>query len=147
VDVPVSAELSLRRLIDESDVSQVILRYADGIDRRDFGQVWRCFSADAHVIGSSFSGPVAEYLPRLLEGVRSFGATQHFMGNQLIQVEADTAHTETYAIAHHFRDSAGEEEALIMGVRYEDDLVRTDDGRWVIARREAFAMWKRASAP
>lgn len=136
-------EAALRRLIDEADVSQVILRYADGLDRRDFDQVWACFAPDADVVGSSFSGPLGEYLPRLLEGVRTFGATQHFMGNQLRSVDGDRAHTETYCVAHHFRDPAGEQEAIVMGVRYVDDLVRQDDGRWVISRRHATAMWIR----
>ena len=138
------AEAALRRLVDEADVSQVILRYADGVDRRHFDQVWDCFAPDAYVSGSSFSGPLAEYLPRLLEGVQSFGATQHFMGNQLRTVDGDRAHTETYAVARHFRDQAGEDEVLVMGVRYVDDLIRLPDGRWVIAGREATATWRRS---
>jgi hypothetical protein len=138
-------EVAVRRLVDEADVSQVILRYADGLDRREFERVWACFAPDAYVIGSAFSGPLPEYLPQLLEGVRSFGATQHFMGNQLRTVAGDSAHTETYAVAHHFYDPAGEQEAIVMGVRYVDDLVRLDDGRWVITRREATSMWMRRS--
>jgi ketosteroid isomerase-like protein len=140
------AEAALRRLIDEADVAQVILRYADGLDRRNFDQVWACFTPDAEVTGSAFSGPLQDYLPRLLEGVRSFGATQHFMGNQLRSVDGDRAHTETYAVAHHFHDPAGEQEAIVMGVRYVDDLARQADGRWLIARRQASAMWTRRSA-
>jgi len=138
------AEAALRRLVDEADVSQVILRYADGVDRRRFDQVWDCFAPDAYVSGSSFSGPLNEYLPKLLEGVQSFGATQHFMGNQLRTVDGDRAHTETYAVARHFRDQAGEDEVLVMGVRYVDDLIRLPDGRWVIAGREATATWRRS---
>ena len=138
------AEAALRRLVDEADVSQVILHYADGIDRRQFDRVWACFAPDAYVSGSSFSGPLDEYLPKLLEGVRSFGATQHFMGNQLRTVDGDRAHTETYAVARHFRDQAGEDEVLVMGVRYVDDLSRLADGRWVISRRDATAMWRRS---
>jgi hypothetical protein len=138
------AEAALRRLVDEADVSQVILRYADGVDRRQFDQVWDCFAPDAYVSGSSFSGPLAEYLPRLLEGVQSYGATQHFMGNQLRTVDGDRAHTETYAVARHFRDQAGEEEVLVLGVRYVDDLIRRPDGRWVISGRKATAMWRRS---
>jgi len=137
-------EAAVRRLVDEGDVSQVILRYADGIDRRQFDRVWECFSPDAYVSGSSFSGPLHEYLPRLLEGVQSFGATQHFMGNQLITVEGDRAHTETYTVARHFGDAAGEDEVLVLGVRYVDDLTRREDGRWVISRREATAVWRRS---
>lgn len=136
-------EAALRRLVDEADVAQVILRYADGIDRRDFDQVRACFRPNAVVEGSSFSGPLADYLPKLLEGVRSFGSTQHLMANQLRSVDGDRARTETYAVAHHFQDPGGEQEALVMGVRYEDDLVREPDGRWVIAHRRATAMWQR----
>jgi ketosteroid isomerase-like protein len=129
--------------VDEADVSQVILRYADGLDRRNFDQVWACFAPDAEVVGSAFSGPLRDYLPRLLEGVQTFGATQHFMGNQLRSVDGDHAHTETYAIAHHFHDPAGEKEAIVMGVRYVDDLARQPDGGWLITHRHATAMWTR----
>ena len=135
----------VRRLVDEADVAKVILRYADGIDRRNFDQVWACFAPDAHCKGSAFEGPLSEYLPNLLKGVENFGATQHFMGNQLREVDGDTAHTETYAIAHHFYDAAGTEEGIIMGVRYSEDLVRAGEGVWVIKRREATAMWRRTT--
>jgi hypothetical protein len=140
---PAELEGAVRRLIDESDVAKVILNYARGIDRRDFDLVRSCFAPDAYVKGSSFSGPVSEYLPTLLGGVERFGSTMHFKGNQLREVDGDTAHTETYAIAHHFADPDGEVEALIMGVRYLDDLVRGPDGRWVIRRRQAVADWRR----
>ncbi len=138
-------DAALRRLLDEADVSQVILRYADGLDRRDFNQVGECFARDAYVTGSAFSGTLSDYLPRLIDGVQSFGATQHLMGNQLRSVDGDSAHTETYAVAHHFYDAAGEREALVMGVRYVDDLVRLGDGRWVITTRRADPMWRRQS--
>jgi SnoaL-like domain len=140
-------DAALRRLLDEADVAQVILRYADGLDRRNFDQVGECFAPDAYVTGSAFSGTLSDYLPRLIDGVQSFGATQHLMGNQLRSVDGDSAHTETYAVAHHFHDAAGEREALVMGVRYVDDLVRVGDGRWVITGRRADPMWRRQSPP
>jgi hypothetical protein len=136
-------EAEVRRLIDEREVSKVILRYAQGLDSRRFEQVWECFAPDAVVEGSRFSGPLPEYLPPLLAGVEGFGVTMHFMGNQLREVHGDTATTETYCIAHHFVDPKGQQEAIIMGVRYYDDLVRTDDGRWVIKHRKAVADWIR----
>ncbi len=82
-------ERAVRRLIDEADVAQVVLRYADAIDRREFERVTPLFAPDGFVRGTSFEGPVAEYLPQLYEGVRGFGATQHFMGNQLRRVDGD----------------------------------------------------------
>ena len=64
-------EADVRRLIDEREVSKVILRYAQGLDSRRFEQVWECFAPDAVVEGSRNSGPLPEYLPPLLAGVQA----------------------------------------------------------------------------
>lgn len=142
---PESTESIVRRLAAESAVGQVILRYAHGLDRRDFAMVWECFLPDARVEGTSFGGPVRTYLPRLLDGVRAYPRTMHFVGNQLREVDGDRARTESYAIAHHFADAQGRREALVMGVRYLDEL-RLDGGRWRIAARRVHADWSRGAA-
>jgi hypothetical protein len=144
-----TVEQIVRRLADEADVATVMLNYARGLDRRQFDLVRACFAPGTHVEGTSFSGPVETYLPTLLAGVETFPRTMHFIGNQTREVDGDTAHTETYVIAHHFADAAGEHEALIMGVRYHDDLERQPDGRWVITARHVDADWRRygATAP
>ncbi|WP_165968905.1 nuclear transport factor 2 family protein [Actinomadura sp. KC06] len=141
-----SIEATVRRLAAESGAGQVILRYARGLDRRDFDMVWDCFHPDAHVEGTSFGGPLRSYLPRLLDGVRSYPRTMHFMGNQLREVDGDDlVRTETYCIAHHFADAEGRREALVMGVRYLDEL-RLDGGRWRITDRRVHADWSRGAA-
>ena len=124
------------------DVGDVILRYARGVDRRDWELVRSCFADDAVVEGSRFSGPVDEYLATLRPGVESFPTTMHFMGNQLVEIDGNRASTETYAIAHHFADAEGREERIVMGVRYLDDL-ECRDGWWVIVRRRAVSDWVR----
>jgi hypothetical protein len=137
-------EAIVRRLDAESGAGQVILRYAHGLDRRDFGMVRDCFHPDAHVEGTSFGGPLRSYLPRLLDGVRSYPRTMHFMGNQLREVDGDAVRTETYCVAHHFADAEGRREALVMGVRYLDEL-RLHDGRWRITARRVHADWSRGA--
>jgi hypothetical protein len=124
------------------DVHDVILRYARGVDRRDWDLVRSCFADDAVIEGTRFSGPIDEYLPMLRPGVESFPTTMHFMGNQLAEIDGDRASTETYAIAHHFLDAEGRVEGIVMGVRYLDDL-ECRDGRWVIVRRRAVSDWTR----
>ena len=126
------------------DVGDVILRYARGVDRRDWDLVRSCFADDAAVEGSRFSGPIDEYLAMLRPGVEAFPTTMHFMGNQLAEIDGERASTETYAIAHHFADAEGREERIVMGVRYLDDLERRD-GRWVIVHRRAISDWIRES--
>lgn len=124
------------------DVGDVVLRYARGVDRRDWDLVRSCFSDDAVVEGSRFSGVIDDYLAMLRPGVEAFPTTMHFMGNQLADIDGDRASTETYAIAHHFGDAEGREERIVMGVRYLDDLERRD-GCWVIVRRKAVSDWVR----
>ena len=126
------------------DVGDVILRYARGVDRRDWDLVRGCFADEATVEGSRFSGPVDEYLAMLRPGVEAFPTTMHFIGNQLVEIDGDRASTESYAIAHHFADSEGRDERIVIGVRYLDDLERRD-GRWVIVHRRAVSDWVRES--
>ena len=132
---------AVQRLIDEADVAQVVLRYADGLDRREFERVTALFVPEGSVRGTTFEGPATEYLAQLYDSVRSFGATQHFMGNQLRRVDGDVAHTETYCVARHFEDTAGTQEGITVGVRYVDELERRD-GAWVITHRDVASMWR-----
>jgi hypothetical protein len=66
----------------------------------------------------------------------------HFMGNQLIEVDGETASCETYAIAYHRRQDGVEKKDRVVALRYLDDLVRRD-GRWLIARRFVNVEWQR----
>ena len=119
-----------------------MLRYARGIDDREWEQVRSCFAGDAVVVGTGHSGVRDEYLEVLFAGVARFGATMHTIGNQVVDVDGDTARTETDLIARHFADADGRREELVMGVRYHDRLRREGDG-WVIERREVRRLWSR----
>ena len=139
----------VQRLADESAVARIMVNYARGVDRRDWDLVRSCFRDDAYVHGTAFEGVLDEYLAILRPGVEHFPSTQHFIGNQLREVTGDTAFTETYLIARHFADAAGEVESLITGVRYEDRLVRSpgQGPGWAIGRRDVHLMWKRVGEP
>lgn len=138
-----SIEARLKQLEGEFAVAAVVQRYADALDSRQFDRAWDCFTSDAEVTGTEYSGAIGDYLPLLLARVRSFESTMHFIGNQLRTVDGETAHTETYAIAHHFFDAEGTEESIVIGVVYTDDLVRSADGEWKIRHRSVRALWRR----
>lgn len=138
---------AVRALVDDAAVARVMVHYAQGIDRRDWDLVRSCFAPDAYVKGSSFEGPREEYLSTLFAGVERFPVTMHFIGNQDRRLDGDTAWTETYLIAHHFADPAGEVESIVLGVRYHDQLARQGDGTWAITRRDVHADWRRMGPP
>lgn len=139
---PPIVDASLSLLFDERAVRDVMLRYARGIDDREFEQVRGCFAPDAFVAGTGHSGVRDEYLERLFAGVARFGVTMHTIGNQLVAVDGDTARMETDLVARHFRDAEGREEELVLAVRYRDELHRSPDG-WFISRRDVRRLWSR----
>lgn len=130
------------RLVDERGVRDVMLRYARGVDDRDWARVRSCFTVDAFVKGTGFAGVRDEYLDRLVAGVERYGVTMHTVGNQLLELDGDSARTETDLVARHFGDPDGRKEELVLGVRYEDQL-RRDGDRWVITHREVRLLWSR----
>jgi hypothetical protein len=133
---------SIQRLVDDHAVRQLMLHYAHGVDRRDWMMVQQCFAPEATIAGTRFSGRRDEYLEQLRPGVESFPVTMHMVGNQLVELDGDRAHTETYLIARHFSDQKGQREALTLGVRYIDDVARVD-GSWVITHRVVEQVWSR----
>jgi 3-phenylpropionate/cinnamic acid dioxygenase small subunit len=119
---------------DRQDIFDLLVRYATGIDRRDWPLFRTVFTDDCEldygVIGT-WNGldAVAEFM----EQVHAMaGHTLHRLSNQAITVDGDKAEARTYI------------DGLIMmadntsGVNaigyYDDDIVRTGDG-WRIARR------------
>ena len=119
---------------DRQDISDLLVRYATGIDRRDWPLFRTVFTDDCEldygVIGV-WKGvdAVAEFM----EQVHAMaGHTMHRLSNQAITVHGDKATARTYI------------DGLIMaadnksGVNpvgfYDDEIVRTPDG-WRIARR------------
>src|SRR5262249_53547003 len=112
---------ALQELVDRSAIHDVLLRYARGVDRRDLDLVASCFVPGAAYDGALGQGSVETALAALRETLPRYGSTMHFMGNQLIEVNGDTASSETYAVAYHRSHTEGEP-LLVVGVRYLDDL-------------------------
>lgn len=136
----------IERLIARQQIADVIYRYARGIDRMDFDLVRSCYHADAYDDHGSFAGTVEEFIAAARAFLARWTATQHFMGNMLIEFEGTVARAETYAVAYHRReDEAGNGKDDIMGIRYVDRFEQRD-GLWKIAYRVVATEWRRVDA-
>jgi 3-phenylpropionate/cinnamic acid dioxygenase small subunit len=117
------------------DIADVLVRYASGIDRRDWELFRSCFAdgcqADYGDIGAWHDADgITDFMREMHEPL---GFTLHRITNQAVELDGDDA-----ASARSYVD------ALVMGpessspVRvagyYDDELVRDVDG-WKIARR------------
>jgi 3-phenylpropionate/cinnamic acid dioxygenase small subunit len=119
---------------DRQDIADVLVRYATGIDRRDWPLFRTVFTDDCEldygVIGA-WKGvdAVADFMEKVHA---SAGHTLHRLSNQVIEVDGDRALARTYIDALIM---VGDEGAGVNGVGfYDDEIVRTPDG-WRISRR------------
>jgi hypothetical protein len=136
--------LSTDELVAREEIRDVLLRYTRGIDRLGLELVRSCYHADAHDDHGAFRGDLEGFLAWVGDVLTYFDSTMHFIGNQLIEVDRDVAHAESYCVAYHRRGAKDGEDAydLVTALRYVDRLERRDD-RWRIADRVCVFDWSR----
>ena len=112
---------------DRQDITDVLLRYATGIDRRDWPLFRTVFTDDCELdYGEIGAWHGVDAVTEFMEQAHAMaGHTMHRMTNQVITVDGDRAEARTYV------------DGLIMladnksGVNavgfYDDDIVRTAD--------------------
>jgi ketosteroid isomerase-like protein len=119
---------------DQQDIAAVLLRYATGIDRRDWPLFRTVFTDDCKLdygeIGS-FTG--VDAITEFMQQAHAMaGHTMHRLTNQVIAVDGDAAEARTYVDALIMVGDSGS--GVNAAGFYDDELVRTDDG-WRVAKR------------
>ncbi|MEI8000528.1 MAG: nuclear transport factor 2 family protein [Actinomycetes bacterium] len=133
----------LARLVAESEIRAVLLRYARGIDRLDLDLVRSCYHPDATDSHGSFTGTVDEYCTWVERVLRRYDSTMHLLGNPLVELAGpDRAAVETYGLSFHRTAGGPPERNLVTGFRFVDRFDRRG-GEWRIARRVAVTEWSR----
>lgn len=143
---------ALRALFDKQAITELIYTYARAIDRCDLQLLRSCFHADSTHDHGEFEGSSRDFCDWAMDLLQRLTATQHHIGNILIELDGDSAHAETYWVAYHRIPAEaggsgvvagrGEETDLFIGGRYIDRLERRNDG-WKIARRVGIHDWQR----
>ena len=137
-----SDDARLREMLDRTEIRELLLRYAHGVDRRDLALVASCFTADATYDGSLGHGTIGEALAALRERMARYESTMHLIGNQFIELRGDTASSETYTVAYHRFAGNDGPSVLSVAVRYLDQVVR-EHGAWRIRSRKVQPEWQR----
>jgi 3-phenylpropionate/cinnamic acid dioxygenase small subunit len=120
---------------DRQDISDVLVRYATGIDRRDWPLFRTVFTDDCQLdYGEIGIWNGVDAVTDFMEQTHAMaGHTMHRLTNQTIVVDGDKASSRTYVDAViMFGDNQGGVNALGF---YDDEIVRTADG-WRIALRQ-----------
>lgn len=116
------------------DISDLLVRYATGIDRRDWPLFRTVFTDDCELdYGEVGTWKGVDAVTDFMEQTHAMaGRTMHRLTNQAITVDGDKASSRTYVDAViMFGDNQAGVNALGF---YDDEIVRTPEG-WRIARR------------
>ena len=133
-------EALLQRLADESDLRDLIHRYAFGLDTKDW-VLWRSVFADEVVMDMSVYQPepppraapadlVVKNAAVLFAGLER---SQHLMGSHRYKIDGDRATITAHMRAEHWLDTGKGGDRYTMFGTYTDDAIRTTDG-WKLIR-------------
>ena len=119
---------------DRIALQDVMLKYAAGVDERDFDLYASCFLENVEVvdIGEAPINGRDEWVEYVKGALDNYGPTQHMLGPQLATIDGDNAHCRTDVQALHYLKQP-EGEILTLWATYETDMVRTDEG-WKISK-------------
>ncbi len=128
----------LARLLDKQDITECLARFSRGMDRFDRACFLSAFHADACIAAGPFVGdPAACYDWAVSIHEAGQVATQHNLLNTTVDLDGDSAHTETYYL---FVARNRDETNWMAGGRYLDRFERRD-GEWRIATRCNVIEW------
>lgn len=142
--------MDLKTLSDRAELSELIHRYAFGIDTRDWKLFRSIFADQLHMDFSSYSGsPGADMTGddwvagcrRMLPG---FDATQHVLSNFMFDLRGDEATVTVYMQAEHFIANADGDGSHTLGGYYVHQCRRGSDG-WKIHATTLNVTWSRGN--
>ncbi len=134
-------------LIDRTEITDHVLKYATGIDRHQW-DLYRSIFADQIMLDfSSWSGEPPSMMPAddWVAGVRAtlepFDATQHVLTNFVISLDGDSATCTCYMAAHHHLVVDGNRQMHSIGGYYVHALERAGKG-WLIHQTQLNVTWE-----
>jgi hypothetical protein len=134
-------------LLEKAAIRETLVRYAAGIDRRDWDLMLSCFTDDVWAIfqGNDLGrgrGNILAYINSAASGFRIV-SSMHFLGNMYIELAGERATADTYGIGYLVFDSGTGPTLRVRHLHYLDDLVRSSDGSWLIEKRILTNDWER----
>ena len=135
------SDARLQRLLDERELRRCAEIYAQGADRRDKALWASIFTEDGLI---EAPGIRLEWRANIVAALdvmaRLYVATQHRVHNQVVSIDGDCAHGETYATADHLSVAGDKRTVLTWAIRYQDRWRRVE-GTWLFSHRLLVIDW------
>jgi SnoaL-like domain len=128
-------EAALEDLLAKQQIHEVIMRYCRGVDRLDPDLLRTVYHPDGYDNHGGFRGKADDFIAWVIPEMRKlYKNTNHFICNELVEVNGNFAYSESYFVAYHRFDRDGKEYDMVFGGRYIDKLERRA-GDWKILKR------------
>ena len=128
---------------DRVEIMEILSRYAQAVDERDWDALDGLFVAGA-VIDFSNNGGARDTFPEikgyLQESLSIFSAIQHYQMNFAIDIDGDTATSRNYVLTQMISIVDGSDQLLADGGFYDSSFVRTAEG-WKLQEYVASLTW------
>jgi hypothetical protein len=125
---------------DRLAIQDLIARYAVVVDSRDYDALDGLFTPDAVIDFTAFGGPAGnpvEIKAFLSDSLGLFSRTQHLMGLPVVTVDGDRASARTPCNNPMvLTEPDGATKVWLIGLWYDDELVRTESGWRFASRRQ-----------
>ena len=128
---------------DRVEITEVLSRYAQYVDERDWDRLGEVFVPGAVVDFTNNGGErntYPEITGYLQESLSIFAAIQHYQTNFAIDVDGDTATVRNYVVTQMVTIVDGADQLLMDGGCYDSTLVRTPGG-WRLQEYVASLVW------
>ena len=134
-------------LVDRAEISDLLHRFAQALDRRDWDAYEANFADDGELIlpwgGHKGRVGMAAYVSRDLG---RFAATHHISANHQVSVTGDTATSRSYLQAVHVLRPGDPASHFDVGGWYDNDYRRTAEG-WRLTRVVITPVWESGTNP
>ena len=129
--------LSAEEMSDRLELQDLLIRYSEAIDRREFDELDAIFVPDAYIDYRDTGGIDGQY-PQIKEWLADtlptyFERNAHMLGLPAVKLAGDTATARTFCF-NPMVLKGEKPKVMQVGVWYDDEFVRTADG-WRISRR------------
>ncbi|MDO0929555.1 nuclear transport factor 2 family protein [Streptomyces sp. TG1A-8] len=141
-------EARVRRLEDRVLIVEQVIKYAMGVDRRDWQMFADCFTDPVYVDHSEQGLPAgpfarADFVAVASQVLNGFTKTQHISPNHVIEFDgndSDRAVCHSYMYAQHLLEGPEGGDSYLLRGTYTNHMLRTPDG-WRIERNIQHVGW------
>ncbi len=114
--------------------------YARCMDDRSFDELDTIMLEEVVVAAPEFECNGLAAFKEQVQLLHNYSGTMHLVGNQRGKWDGDSYQGETYCVATHIYEQDGVGRKWEVGIRYKDDIVKTDGG-FKYSRRYLDIIW------